>query len=101
MALDAGSGRRPPHQDPTSTAARMLLDHLVGTAKERDRNGEAERLGGLHIDNQFDLCGLLYRQVRRLLTFEDAAGVDASQMRTVGQAAAIAHQPAGCGELAE
>jgi hypothetical protein len=27
-----------------------LIDHLVGAAKERERDGDAERLGGFQID---------------------------------------------------
>ena len=46
-----------------------LLDCLIGTAKERERHGEAECLGGLEIDRQLDLCRLDHRQVCRLLPF--------------------------------
>jgi hypothetical protein len=35
----------------------QLFDHLVGAAEQRDRHGDAERLGGLEIDNQLDLGG--------------------------------------------
>jgi hypothetical protein len=31
-----------------------LFDHRVGAAEQRDREGEAEGLGGLHVDDQFD-----------------------------------------------
>jgi hypothetical protein len=43
--LDAGSGRRPPHQEETLALQQtaLLFDHLIGTAEQRDREGEAER----------------------------------------------------------
>ena len=40
-----------------------LLDHLVGAGERRQRNGQAERIGGLEIDDQIDLGGLLHRQL--------------------------------------
>ena len=40
-----------------------LLDHLVRLEQERRGHGEAERLGGLEVDDQVELCGLLHRQV--------------------------------------
>ena len=51
-------------------AAARLFDHLVGEREQRQRNGQAERLGGLEFDDQIDLGGLLHRQIGRLLTFE-------------------------------
>jgi hypothetical protein len=37
-----------------------LLDHLVGGGQQRFRDGQAERLGGLKIDDELDFCGLLH-----------------------------------------
>ena len=61
---------------------------------------EAERLGGLEIDDQLDFGGLLHRQVGRLLALEDAAGVDADHAIQVCNAGSVAHQAAGRDELA-
>jgi hypothetical protein len=40
-----------------------LLDHLVRPPQHRGRDGEAERLRGLEVDDQFELRGLLDRKV--------------------------------------
>src|SRR3954453_22390497 len=37
------------------------FDHLVGAAEQRQRNGEAERLGGPEIDGHLDFRDLLHR----------------------------------------
>jgi hypothetical protein len=52
------------------------LDHLVGAQQERLRNGEPERLGGLEIDGQIELRGLLHRQVSRLGALQDLVHID-------------------------
>jgi hypothetical protein len=41
------------------------------------RHVEAERPGGLEVDDQFEFVGELDRQIAGLLALEDAAGVDA------------------------
>ena len=70
-----------------------------GRATRRD--GEAERLGGLEIDDQFDFRGLLDRQVGGLLAFENAPGVDTDLTVRIRKTASIAHQAAGRGEPAK
>jgi len=78
----------------------VLLDHLVGAAKQRDGECEAERLGSFHVDDQFDFRGLLDWQVGRLLTLEDAADIDADLAMSIRNAGAIAHQTASGGKFA-
>jgi hypothetical protein len=55
-----------------------LFDDLVGTGEQRRRHYEAERLGGLEIDGHLKFRELLHRQISRLLTAQNAAGVLAS-----------------------
>jgi hypothetical protein len=45
----------------TPCAEAELFDHLVGTCEQRRWNLEAERLGGLEIDDQLGFRGLLDR----------------------------------------
>src|ERR1700747_171726 len=41
------------------------FDDLIGAAEQRDWKGQAERLGGLEIDDQLDPSHLLDRQIGR------------------------------------
>jgi hypothetical protein len=52
-----------------------LFDHLVGAGEQRWRHGEAERPGGLGIDDQFELTRLHDRQVRGLRALEDTIDI--------------------------
>src|SRR5262245_16162566 len=77
------------------------LNHLVGAADQRERHSNAERVGGLEIDDQLDFRRLLDRQVRRLVALENSPNVSADQTVKFRFAAAIAHQAARGGELAK
>src|SRR6516162_4389671 len=68
-----------PQADSCTAANRSLFDYLVGGDKQSFWHRDAERLGGLEIDEQFDFCGLLDWQVRRLLALKNAAGIIAGQ----------------------
>ncbi len=51
----------------------MSLNDIVGAAEEIERKTDAERLGGLEVDHEFDCCGLLDWKIGRLFAlFGDA-----------------------------
>src|SRR5215467_4202709 len=53
-----------------------LLDHLVGALYKGLRNREAEGLGGLQVDHQLELAGLLHGEVAGPGAFQDLVHVD-------------------------
>src|SRR6266498_4834852 len=92
MALPCRWRSRPQHHNRTLTDA--SLDHLVGESKQRVRNGNAERPGGVEVDDQFEFGWLHDRKVGWLLAFEDAAHIDAGLSIHIGNIRPIADQPA-------
>ena len=112
FAVQNGMSALPPKADmcsalvnvrfvPIADIRATSFDHLVGAADKRVGDVEAERLGGLEVDDQLDLRGLLDRQIGRLLALEYPAGVDADLTGRFRKAASVAHQAAGRGELAK
>src|SRR5215468_6582608 len=68
---------------------RASVDDLIRPQQQRLRDGEPERLGGLEVDDQRELRGLLDRQVTGLGALEDLVDIDSgappqiSEVRTV------------------
>ena len=71
----------------------QLLDNLVGATEQRKRDRQAKSLGGLHVYDQFDLCGPLHRQIGRLLALKDAAHVSTGQAIGIEAVSSVARGP--------
>src|SRR6516165_11853012 len=77
------------------------LNDLVSSRQQRFRDGEAEGLGGLEVDDKLKLGRLQDRQVGGLSAIENFAGIDASLTKTVCDVRSVAHQPAGYDEITD
>src|SRR6267142_1754837 len=76
------------------------FDDLVGAGEDRWRDREAERLGGVEIDDQLEPRWLLYRQIGGHGALEDLSGVGAEQAIHAREARPVADQAAGHDALA-
>src|SRR5215831_20454123 len=83
------------------SAGCSLFDHLVDAANHRQRDGEAERLGGLHVDDELHFGRLLDRQLGGLLAFENSACIDAERAVRIQNGASVSHQAASGYKLAK
>src|SRR5262249_44856264 len=70
------------------------FDHLVRAAGKRQRDGDAERLGGLEVNYKLVLGRRLHRQVGRLRSLEYPPDVDTRLPVPIGKAGPVAHQTA-------
>src|SRR5262249_498002 len=74
-------------------------DHLIRLEEKRRRNREPERFGGLEVDDQPELHGLLYRQVSGLGAFEDFVHISSGAVVHCREGCAIEPEPAAVHEL--
>src|SRR5262245_5261064 len=70
------------------------LDHLVGGHLHDRRHCQAERLGGLEIDHEFEFCSLIDRQLSGLLALEHPSYVASSSTIAISHIRSIAYQTA-------
>jgi len=59
-----------------ATGSCVLLNYFVGGRQQSFRDGEAERLGGLEVDDEFEFGRLQDRQVGGLFTFRAPRKID-------------------------
>src|ERR1700730_717069 len=89
----SGSQINPPRLGP-------LLDHMIRPLQERRRDRQAEGFGGLEVDDQLELGGLLNGQVAGLGALEDLVNIDGEPSVRVTLTRAVAHQSTSVGILA-
>jgi hypothetical protein len=68
----------------------MVIDYLVGAAKQREREREAECLDGLEIDHKLSFRDLLDRKVCGLSALEDFARIDPTPAKRIGKLCLVA-----------
>src|SRR5262245_34407953 len=74
------------------------LDHLVGARKHGRGDGEADRFGGLEVDDQLVFGWRLHRHISRLLTLENAIDVAGrapelvEEIRPIGDQTAVTNE---------
>ena len=85
----------------TAAKSTFLFDHLVSLGEQRGRHGEAERIRGLAIDDEFELGRLLDRKVGGLGALQDFVHESGSAPEKVDEARAVGHQAPLVRELAK
>src|SRR5262245_55480503 len=83
--------------------SRRRVHSITSLARARSRRWDfdAQTLGGLQIDDQFEFRRQRDWQVGWLLALENPAGVDANLSIRIREAPTIAHQTAGRDELTQ
>src|SRR5215467_7890883 len=74
------------------TCGGSSLDHLIRPCQQRGRDRETESFGGLEVDDELELGGLLDRQVGRLGTFQDLVHVQSSTLVQIVKLRAVGHE---------
>src|SRR5258708_6070929 len=85
---------------PTATMKANSFDQLACAGEEYARDCVAERLGGLHVDDQINLRDLLHRLVGRLFALENAARIAAEHAIRLTRVGSVTHKTTGLNEVA-
>ena len=83
-----------------SRKAPIIAERARGRAAAERAKRHAERFGGLETDEQFDLHGLLHRQVGGLFSPDDAADIGSGHTSWFREVGAITHRIADGSGLA-
>src|ERR1051325_4630983 len=71
-----------------------LFDNPIRPEQQRRRDGEAERLGGLEVDDELELRRLLDGEISGLCAFENFSNVTGDAVQLIEKVRAIRHQAA-------
>src|SRR5205809_3410998 len=74
-----------------SPAIVSSLDYLIRPRQHSRWDRQADLFGRFKIDDEFKLCGLLDRKIRRLSAFENLVDVSGGTMVHVGNVHAVGH----------
>src|SRR6266545_181523 len=75
------------------------LDHLIGALQERGRDRQAEGLGGLEVDYEFERDGLLDGKIRGFRALQYLMDVGSGPSMLVGETRSISHDASRLGCL--
>ena len=75
-----------------------LFDHLVCSSKERGWYREAERLGGLQINDQKVLHRQLHRKFRRLCAMENVINIVGTTVKYISELSSVGEQTTFSGD---
>src|SRR5262245_51442455 len=89
-----GSGARPGPRAGEMAGAGRSFDHLIRPRQQRRRDREAEGLGGLDVDDELELGGLLDWEIGGSRAPEDLIDVSCGTPSQVEETGTIPHEPA-------
>src|SRR6516164_3390753 len=95
MAPVPGDSSKTPawHSDAARGPSTPSFDHLVGAREQRRRHLDAERPGGLQIDDKLEFDGGLNGKVARLFALQDAIRIGRRAPKIIGPVLSVGEQP--------